>query len=91
MVSVRFPLNDPKSLTKNPLDCPILCNWIFYNFILDEELIAKALRSLETCVLVNNNLWGKLFSSLESQIIFDEIFKVTPVLFFIADFNLISC
>ena len=73
------------------LDCPILCKWVFDNFILADEPFEKTLRSLETCVLVNNNLWGKLFSSLESQIIFDEIFKVTPVLFFIADFNLISC
>ena len=42
------------------------------------------------CVLVNNNLCGKLFSSLESQSTFDEIFRVTSALFFIANFNL-SC
>ena len=35
----------PKSLNKNPHDCPILCNWVFDNFILAEELFAKALRS----------------------------------------------
>ena len=41
------------------------------------ELFAKALRSLETCVLVNNNLWWKLFSSLEPTATFDEsYFKV---------------
>ena len=48
--------NGPKSLPKNPPDCPILCSWVFDSFILAEELFAKALRSLKTCVLVNNNL-----------------------------------
>ena len=52
---------------------------------------AKALRNFETCVLVNNNLCGKLFSSLESPTIFDERFKVTSVPFFIEDFNLLRC
>ena len=47
--------NDPKSLPKNPPHYPILCNWVFDNFILAEELFAKAFRSFETCVLVNNN------------------------------------
>ena len=40
--------NGPKSLPKNPPDCPILCNCIFDNFILVEELFAKALRNFET-------------------------------------------
>ena len=71
--------------------CAILFNWIFDNFILAEELFAKALRSFETCVLVNNNLCGKLFSSLEFPTTFDERFKVTLVPFFIANFNLWSC
>ena len=64
--------NGPKSLPKNPPDCPILCNWVFDNFILADERFEKALKSLETCVLVNNSLCGKLFSSVESLIIFDE-------------------
>ena len=64
---------------------------VFDNFILAEELFAKALRSFETCVLVNNNLCGRLFSSLESPTPFDEIFKVSSVPFFIPDFNLLSC
>ena len=75
--------NGPKSLPKNPPDCTILCNSIFDNFILADEPFAKALRNFETCVLVNNNLCGKLFSSLESPRTLDEIFKVTSVLFFI--------
>ena len=81
--------NGPKSLPKTP-DCPILCNWVFDNFILVDETFEKALRSLETYVLVNNNLRGKQFSSLESPIIFDERFKLTSVPFFIADFNLVG-
>ena len=69
-------------------DFIILDNWVFENFILADEPFAKALRIFEICVLVNNNLWGKLFSSLESPTIFDERFKVTSVPFFIAYFNL---
>ena len=45
--------------------------------MLAKKLFAKALRSFETCVLVNNNLCGKLFSLLESPATFDEIFRVT--------------
>ena len=68
-----------------------LCNWAFDNYILAEELFAKALQSLETCVLVNNNLCGKLFSSLESPATFDEIFNVNSVPCLIRVFNLLSC
>ena len=41
--------------------------------------------------LVNNNLCGKLFSSLEPPTTFEKNFKVTSFLFFIPDFNLLSC
>ena len=67
------------NLLKNSPDCPILCNRVFDNFILAEELFAKVLRSLESRVLVNNNLCGKLVSPFESPTTFDEIFKVTFV------------
>ena len=67
----------------NSSDCHFLCNWVFDNFILADELLAKALKGLEICVLVNNNLCGKLFSSLESPTTFDEIFKVIWVPLFI--------
>ena len=83
--------NSLKSLLNNPCGCPILCNWVFDNFILAAEFYVKALRSRETCVLINDNLWGKLFSSLESAIIIDERFKVTSVPFFVTGFNLLSC
>ena len=81
----------PKSLPKIPPHCLILCNWVFDNFILAEELIAKALQSLETCVLANNNLWGKWLSSLESPTAFDESFKIYVIPFLIPGFNLLSC
>ena len=51
-----------KGLFKNLRDCPIWCKWVFNNFLLAEELFGKALRSLDTCVLVNNNLCEKSFS-----------------------------
>ena len=83
--------NGLKSLPKNTLDCPVLCNWVFENFILAKELFAKALWRVDTYALANNNLWEKLFSSLESPTIFEERFQVPLLPFFIADFNLLSC
>ena len=83
--------NGPKSLPKNPPDRTISCNWVFDNFVLAEELFAKALWSFETCVLVSNNLCRKLFSSLELPTTFHENFKVASVPFFVPDFNLLSC
>ena len=80
--------NGHKSPPKNPYDCPIFCIWVFDNFILADKPFAKVLQSLETCVLVNNNLCRKLFSLLESPTIFDKIFKVASVPHFIPDFNL---
>ena len=61
-------------------------NKVFDNFILALELFAKALRSREIFVLLNNNLCGKLYSSLELPVTFDERFKVTSVPFFISNF-----
>ena len=54
---------------------------VFDNFIVAQKFIAKALRSFEASVLVNNNLYWKLFSSLESLTPFDGNFKVTSVPF----------
>ena len=83
--------NGPKSLPKNPSYYLNLCNWVFDNFILAEELFAKVLQSLETCVLVNSNLCRKLFLSLESPTTSDESFKVISVPFFIPYLNLLTC
>ena len=49
---------------------------MFDNFILAEGLFAKPLQTLEHCVLVNNDLCWKLFSSVELPVTFEEIFKV---------------
>ena len=62
---------------------------IICSFILVDELFAKVLRSFETCVLVNKNLYGKLFSSVESPTTFDESFKVTSAPVFIPGLNLL--
>ena len=59
--------NGFKSLPKNPHDCSIFGNCVFDNFILADEPFAKALQSFQSCVLVNDNLCRKLFSSLEPQ------------------------
>ena len=63
-------------------------------FILYYELFTKDLLSLDTCASVTNNLCEKLASSLESPIRFNEsllqLVKVTSVLFFIPDLNLLT-
>ena len=64
---------------------------VFLIISLAEELFAKTLRSLQTCALVHNSLYGKLVLSLESPTTFDESLKVTLVPFFIPDFNSLSC
>ena len=57
---------------------------IFDNFILADDTFAKALKSLKTCVLVNDSLCGKLVWSLELPITFDERFKgILVTLFFL--------
>ena len=63
----------------------------FDNFILADELFPKALRSLKTCLLVSNNLWGKLYLLLDLRITFDKRFKVTSIPFYVPDFKLLSC
>ena len=71
--------NEPRSLPRNPLDCIILDNWIFDKLISVDDLLAKALPKFSTCLLVNNNLWGKLVSS--SPTVFNDNLKTTPVSF----------
>ena len=58
--------NEPRSLSRNPLKCIILDDWVFENVILANKTFAKALQIFETCVLVNN-FCGKLVSSLDSM------------------------
>ena len=47
--------------------------WVFDILISVDKKFAKALQIFETCLLVNNNLWGKLVSS--SPITFDDNLK----------------
>ena len=84
----QFFSNGPKSLPKDPRDRTLPCSWVFDNFVLGDEPFAKALRILETCVLVNDSSCRKLFSSWESPTTFDSNLKVILVPFFIADLNL---
>ena len=51
--SAKSAVNSPT----NPPNYIILENWIFENFFLAGDPFTKALQSLLTCVLVNNNLW----------------------------------
>ena len=44
--------NGPESVPKNPPDCPIICNWVFDNFVLVDEPLAKPLGNFEISVLV---------------------------------------
>ena len=69
-------------LIKNTPDCPVLCNWVFDNFILPDEPFVKVWRSFKTCVLVNSNLCGKLFSSLDRQKHLMKISKLLQYLFY---------
>ena len=68
---------------KNPPYCANLNNRVLENFILAYEQFAKVLRIFENCLLLENNLCGKLVSSLEFPVKFYERFKVTSVPFFI--------
>ena len=72
-------------------DYIILDSWLFENSILLDQPFAKPLQSFEIFVLVNNNLWVKLVSSLELLTVFDERFEFISVLFLIPDFSLLSC
>ena len=68
--------NGPRSLPRNFPEYTILSTRVFDNFTLTDEFFAKALRSFETCLSVSINLRGKLFSSSELPIMFDEILKL---------------
>ena len=52
--------NEQRCLPRSPPNCIILDNWVFDNLISNDVLLAKALLRFATCLLVNNNLWGKL-------------------------------
>ena len=54
----------PRSLTRNLPDSAVLDSWVFDSLILAVKLFTKGLRIFETCILVNNDLCGKLVSLL---------------------------
>ena len=58
--------------------------------MLADESFTKAFQISKTCVLVNNNLCGKV-SSTESTTTFGKSFKVSWVSCFISYFNCLSC
>ena len=84
-------INGLRNLPRNPPDCFILEICVFNNFSLADELFAKALQRFDTSLSVIINLLRKLVLSLELPIIFNDDFKVSPVAFFVADFNSVSC
>ena len=69
----------------------IFDNCVFDSLISVDELLAKALQRFVTCLLVNNNLCGKLVSSSELPTIFDDNLRNTSVWFYIAKFNSLRC
>ena len=90
LMVILFLVTDQEVSQEISLDYIILDNWIFDNIISVDDLPAKALRILATCLLANNNLWGKLVSASELPTIFDDSLQTTSASFFIADFNLLS-
>ena len=78
-------------LSTSPIKDNLICNLLFYAITFLKVLHQLINHMQKLCVLLNNNLCGKLFSSLASPAIFDERFKVTLVPYFIADFNLLGC
>ena len=79
-----------KKSNLNPLSCINIDKWDFVNYVFGHESFEKALQSLETSVLFNIKLCGKLMSPLGSPIIFGKTFKVASVPFFIPGFSLLS-
>ena len=68
----------------------MLDNQVFYNFISADELLAKILLSLKTCVSVNSSFCGKLVLQLDSPTKVGKRFKVTLRPSLIHEFNLSS-
>ena len=77
---------DTNRLLRSPPDSTLLDSRVFDNFILPDELFAKSFTKPWS---YENNLCEKLLTSLESQITFDERFKITSALCFIL--YLLSC
>ena len=74
----RNIFSEPNS---NPTYCTILDNSVFENFISADTPFVKALWIFETYVSVNSTLYGKLASSLEFLIKFEESY-LSPIFYF---------
>ena len=74
--------NGPRSRPNNSPNCIILDTWVADNFTLADELFAKALRSIETCLLVSNVLCRKLISSLELHHVWWKIQSYFSIIFY---------
>ena len=60
------------------MDADSFDNFIFENYFINYyKLFSWSLQSFESCLSVNNHLCGRLVSTLESPIIFDDSFRVT--------------
>ena len=77
-------------VNKDPPNYVTLDNWVFESFALVDKPFTKALKIFETCILVNNNLCGKVISLLGLPTTFDERFEVTSVQTFCSWFRLVS-
>ena len=75
--------NSPIGLARNHSNCIILDSWVFDNFILNNKLFAKVLQRFGIFQLVSRYL-------CELLIKVDNNHRVTPVLSFAADFNLLT-
>ena len=79
-----FFIIGPRNLPRSPTYCTILETWVFGNFILADEFLAKALRRYMIW-LVSNILCANIaFSLLQSAIIFDDSLSS---LIFVVEFN----
>ena len=78
--------NGPRSLPRNPSDSIVLDTWVFDNFMNLNVPFMRTLQRPATCLSVNNELCGKVVSSV--PIISDANLIFMPVACFAADFNL---
>ena len=84
---INVPANLLNKDPNNPPDWIILEIWALESFVSACILLSNAFLSYAFCVVVNNDSWGRSFSSN----IFKLLLKVVPVLFLTAVFSFFSC
>ena len=68
VISERGPEAVPKTKPlrgKTPINCTILDSWLFDGFAVADKPFSKALWIYENCASADNDICGKLVSSLE--------------------------